>query len=808
MHEFSAKAVKELREKVPSDGDRRDRSDGDRKSTLGRGPRKVPSDGDRGKYPRTGTAGTAKYPRTGTAAKYPRTGTAGCVLLCLATAASCSQARVQISKTDAAGFSDAKDAKDSQDANSANHAEVLYSIPDAVLASDAQLVSLPQDIVSMRIDPLEAVLVVERGKTMTLNYHAYATMKGDSAEVDITSRTIFYVSDNYLAGSFPADGSATFSSRLPASLSDPPQRGGKVTIQAQAASTNLPVTTITTTLTVKIMDTGSAAAGTPAASPDIPSNPGTLFTGTDTSSLAPVLVYPNDGVLLPPNMNQLEIHYMQGRGTSELYEISILGSYSEYRYYTRCYADPAKFVKGTCAFELDPDTVRVIAESNRGTGTLQLTVRGSDEHGKVGASATTAIEFAADAVNGAIYYWTASTPPRIMRFDFGSQSGLAPAVEQTDLPDDAGNPGKNQRCIGCHALSRDGSRLVAGMDGSEVGYLVYINDLSLPKTSPSWLTVDGRNVGVAAKNTIVTASFSPTGDQFVADSWPEDTAVGPTKLAFHDGSTGVRKSLLDVGFNVTYPDWSPDGQSIAVTRIYGANFYNIWFFDAGISVIQRNGGAWSLPAVEVLGQGSGKNRYTPNFLPDSSLILFSESAVPPDDPSAKDDAYSNSVAAVWAVEPKAAATPVDLAHANATGVADSLTLADNRDPVLAKRIASGQLMNTFPRAAPFQTTHNGHTLFWFTVASQRRAGVRCFVSNDSQVDDVSTQTLLWMFALDADAVHAGKDGSYPGFFLPFQDMLTSNHMAYWAEKYVSDTPPPPPAATPPAPPLTVTPPIP
>ena len=28
------------------------------------------------------------------------------------------------------------------------------------------------------------------------------------------------------------------------------------------------------------------------------------------------------------------------------------------------------------------------------------------------------------------------------------QSGLAPAVEQTDLPDDAGNPGKNQRCIG------------------------------------------------------------------------------------------------------------------------------------------------------------------------------------------------------------------------------------------------------------------------------------------------------------------------------------------------------------------------
>jgi hypothetical protein len=507
-------------------------------------------------------------------------------------------------------------------------------------------------------------------------------------------------------------------------------------------------------------------------------------------------------------MNQLEIHYVPGKGTGELYEISILGPYSEYRHYTRCYADPAKFVKDTCALELGPDTVRVIAESNRGSGPLQLTVRGSDERGKVGASATTTLEFAAAAVNGAIYYWTASEPPRIMRFDFGSQSGLAPGLQPSDLPDDAGNPGKNTRCVGCHTLSRDGSRLAAGIEGGGAGYLVYVKDLSLPKTSPNWLTVDGRAVGVAAANTIVTASFSPLGDQFVAVSWPEDTAVGPTKLAFHDGATGIRKTLLDVGFNVTYPDWSPDGQSIAVTRIYGAGFKNVWFFDAGISVIQRDGGTWKLPAVDVLQGGNGKNRYTPSFLPDSSLILFSESAPPPDDSSAKHDAYSNSVAAVWAVEPKADATPVALIRANATGVADKLTLADNRNATLTKRIAGGQLMNTFPRAAPFQNKHKGHTLFWFTIASQRRAGVRRFVSNASPVEDAPTQTLLWMFALDADAVHAGKDGSYPGFFLPFQDMLTSNHMAYWAQKYVSDNPPPPPPPTPPAPPLTVSPPIP
>jgi hypothetical protein len=117
-------------------------------------------------------------------------------------------------------------------------------------------------------------------------------------------------------------------------------------------------------------------------------------------------------------------------------------------------------------------------------------------------------------------------------------------------------------------------------------------------------------------------------------------------------------------------------------------------------------------------------------------------------------------------------------------------------------------MNTFPKVAPFRSKQDGRTLFWFTVASQRRAGLRLYKANNSLVRDPSTQTLLWMFALDGDAVLAGKDGSYPGFFLPFQDMLTSNHMAMWAQKYISDNPPPTSPPTPSPPPLTVQPPIP
>ncbi len=580
-----------------------------------------------------------------------------------------------------------------------------------------------------------------------------------------------------------------------------------------AASTDNPITTVTTTLTVKIVDSGSAAAGSLGATPAIPSDPGPEFTGTNSATLAPKLVYPNDGVLLPPNMQQMEVHFQPGSKTGELYEISLLSDYSEYRYYTRCYADPAKFLLGSCAYEIDADTVNVIAESNSGTDPLTLTVRGTDENGNVGSSASISVQFAGDRVDGAIYYWTTTSnttqQPSIMRFDFGSQSALAAVLQPSDLPDDGGNAHANTTCVGCHALSRDGKRMVASKGASYAGYLVYIADLSLPKTAANWLTVDGRSSGTAAANRVMNASFNPDGTQFVADA-PAGDSLGVNNLSLNDGVTGVRQSTLNLGFPVSYPDWSPDGQSIAVTHIYGNSGTIIQFQEGGISVIQQSATGWipSPAEVVVVPHTTGKSRYTPNFVPDSSFLLYSEAIRQTGDSDALVDSYSDPSATVWAVQPQANATPVLLAKANTPGVADKLTLADGRSSLVVQRISSGMLMDTFPRAAPFEGKQNGHKLFWFTSASQRRAGLRLYKPNPSVVGDEPTQLLLWMFALDADQVMAGQDGSYPGFFLPFQDMTTSNHMAAWTQKYVSDNPPPPPPTPPPLPPLTAIPPVP
>ena len=190
--------------------------------------------------------------------------------------------------------------------------------------ADPNSVGVPQDIATMRIEPADSVLVVQRGQSATVSFRAFATMQVGGGEVEITNRTVFYVPDNYLVGEFPADGSSLFTTRLPTSSADPPQRGGKLTIQAMAASTDNPITTVTTTLTVKIIDSGSAAAGTPGATPAIPSDPGPEFTGRTAQPSPPSLVYPNDGVLLPPNMQQMEVHFQPGSKTGELYEILAL----------------------------------------------------------------------------------------------------------------------------------------------------------------------------------------------------------------------------------------------------------------------------------------------------------------------------------------------------------------------------------------------------------------------------------------------------------------------------------------------------
>ena len=66
---------------------------------------------------------------------------------------------------------------------------------------------------------------------------------------------------------------------------------------------------------------------------------------------APDLVYPNDGVLLPPNLGRLEFHFKPGAGNT-LFELSFANPVTDVKVYLRCTA-----LNGGCMLPARRDAV-------------------------------------------------------------------------------------------------------------------------------------------------------------------------------------------------------------------------------------------------------------------------------------------------------------------------------------------------------------------------------------------------------------------------------------------------------------------
>jgi hypothetical protein len=647
---------------------------------------------------------------------------------------------------------------------------------------------------SVHILPANATLTVQAGQSVSQAYRVMGVVDGSPPETDVTSRFVFYVPDNYLVGGFPLSGGPVFATRLPALPTDPPQRGGTLTVQAQAVNPgNAPLTT-TTSLTVNL-----TAALTHAVAPGgaaIPANPGALFTsGMDDPTRAPLLEYPNDGTMLPPNLRLLDVHWMPGSANNTLFQISFTSPTAQITYYSRCDTMNGLLSAGACGFQLDDTGYAYLAQSNAGTGDVALTIRGTDDTGTgVGTSQSFHIQFAQEAVNGGVYYWDVSHT-RIMRFDFG---GAASTPQVFLAPGDYGTATGN--CVGCHALSRDGTKMAASALGQNHGLLVYINGVAAP-TTPLTVNEDG-------PNRLQFASFDPLGDLFVG-VYGDGAPLDPHSLYFHDGTTGLIVPGLTktLSFEPDHPAWSPDGTMIAMTHVppeghHTSQMMNLGgidvatlsagaVFDGGVTLAD-GGAAVSDPVVVIPSNVKDSliaiNSYNPDFAPDSTFLVFSRTtcaASAATDDTCDSDISSNVTATTWAVRPTAMATPVHLDNAAAPGIADG---------------ANVTVLDTFPRSTPFQTAQGAGKLFWFTVASLRQPGLRLKNYKASNEGTGQHQQQLWMFAVDPAKILAGQDGSFTAFFLPFQDPTTSNHIAQWTQQIVSQNPPPPPPAPPPPPP--------
>ena len=113
--------------------------------------------------------------------------------------------------------------------------------------------------------------------------------------------------------------------------------------------------------------------------------PGTAFPPPAAPACAsapaarPSMVYPPDGVLLPPNLNVLEVQFDPGAGNT-FWEVDFSNSVTDVRVTTLC--APITSVRGratgTCGFTIPQEVWNALVLLNRGRDAVTVTVRGTD----------------------------------------------------------------------------------------------------------------------------------------------------------------------------------------------------------------------------------------------------------------------------------------------------------------------------------------------------------------------------------------------------------------------------------------------
>ncbi|HMF39538.1 MAG TPA: hypothetical protein VKQ32_02530 [Polyangia bacterium] len=591
---------------------------------------------------------------------------------------------------------------------------------------------------SLAISPTSATLMVTQGGPAQTQQYTVTGMVGGQAR-DLTTQVTYFATPSGVV-SISAAGLATTIGNA----------GGVVTITATSGGKSA-----TATLTVVYTFTGAD----PQMTGSVPANASTVFTSTtNDTSRAPTLVYPNDGVLFPPNVSGVEIHFTPGANNT-LFEVSVVGTVSNVTSYIRCTAPTG--ING-CIYTPDPTLWVSIARSNAGQPAATLMVRGTDDTGtSVGASQSIKIRFSKDPIMGGLYYWTTNNSGAIMRWDFsGTATAATPYLTQANTD--------GRTCLGCHALSLDGSKLVASAGGQNQGHLLLWNVTT---------NTAAQRYPLAQQSQF--ESWNAAGDAFVG-IYGDQTKKGAVNLMLFDGTSGAVTQTIDLGgLRADHPDWtkSMDGpDTIAFTSVDAtATTTDQKPATGGIDFVQNSGGAWGAPQMLVPSL-LGKNRYYPAISPDGTLVLYDESTcantpTAGQTPDISCNADTDATATVYLTQlPPGDPTPVLLTNANSPGVADNGATA---------------LTNSFPKWAPFVTQLDEfNKLYWFTFSSTRQYGLRAPPKPGStQNAENPSGTLIWMVGMQQGI--NGGDPSFAAFCLPFQDVTTSNHIAQWTKIFIA-----------------------
>jgi hypothetical protein len=537
------------------------------------------------------------------------------------------------------------------------------------------------------------------------------------------------------------------------------------------------------------------------------------------------VVYPIDGVLVPPNMDVISVQWTPFGAPFTEFEVDFENAHTDMRVTATCSmqtmdTEQTPQASGGCELVLTPAMWTAVANENRGGDPVKITVRGTTDGMCASASAAVNMEFAADDLNGAIYYWKSTvtanvgTGGQIWEKTFGD---LTPEQDIT-------TPLNLGTCNGCHALSRDGLRMVINSDDND-------SDDEYTDVTPNLVDYTaGLSAGMVVNMTATAggvpapgfATFFPDHTQFLISNGP-GTLTPPTNVLFlYDGTTGMQKSTVtNLGTATqmaTMPDWSADGKSVIFVIPQKAGTWTGTFgdmdnnddhvFGGSLYTMSYSGGTFGAPTPFLM--SAGENNYYPGYSPDGQLIVFDrvtlqgsgavDTCTMTPHPGCPNDSFSNPNARLTLMQNMAGTMPIDLANANGSPAASPQALS-----------------NSWPKWSPFLNDYKGHKLLWIAFSSTRDYGVRvrnhqpnmyqCYppdslelpgADHGSVFDPLCQQPQLWMAAIDVTVAQqpqrvvkpdVAMDPSFKAFWLPYQDITTHNHTPQWTQSAASKPPP-------------------